>query len=158
MANTTMAESRHEISFWRSIGWSSGALAGLITGSILFFVSHGLPWGGSGAVNPTVMGLKIAPGAAANPSFFFGSLAIHMGISVLYGMLIGAIAHSFKHWVAGIVGMVVGLVLYFVDSALFAAFFSMDIPQRESAALLHHVAFGLIYKGMVRRHQPAPLM
>jgi hypothetical protein len=162
MASTTFSEMRSEPSLWRSIRWSSGAMAGLIVGSILFFVSRGIPWVGSGVIDPSIMGLEVAPGTEATPSLFFGVLAAHMGISALYGVLIAAIAHSFRPMVAGFVGGLIGLVLYFVDYALFAALFSNEIPQREIAAVITHIAFGIItaetYKGMVRRRRPAPLL
>ena len=163
MAGTTMTETRYGPSLWRSIRWSSGAMAGFIVGSVLFFVSNGMfPWGTSGAINPAIMGLVVAPGAEATPSLFFGVLGMHLVLSVAYGLLIAAVAHSFRPILAGVVGGLIGLVLYFVDYALFAAMFSSEIPQREVAAVLTHIAFGLItaetYKGMVRRRQPAPLL
>lgn len=162
MASTTLTETRSEPSLWRSIRWSNGAAAGLIVGLILFFVSKGNPWTGSGLIDPSVMGLEVAPGREATPGFFFGTMALHLALAAIYGVVISAIAHSFRPMVAGMVGGLIGLVLYFVDSAVFTAMFSNEVPQSELAAVVHHIAFGIItaeaYKGMARRRQPAPLM
>lgn len=162
MASTTINNARMDTSFWRSIRWQNAALAGLVVGAILFFVRGGIPWVASGAINPNVMGFDPNPGAAGKPGYFFTTLLMHLGVATAYGLVVGAIAHSFRPLAAGAVGAAVGLVLYFINYAIFTGVVGNEVPQRELAVALHHVAYGILtaefYKGMVRRRTPAPLM
>lgn len=161
MASTTIEQSRLEPTHFRNVQWQKAALAGLMVGAIMFFARAGIPWVASGAINPNVMGFEPAPGAPGTPTYFLGMLALHLGVAAVYGLIIGAIAHPLRPFLAAAAGATAGLVLYFITFAIFRAAVP-DVPQREVAAGLHHLAFGVIaaafYKGMVRRRAPIPLM
>lgn len=145
-----------------SVRWHDGAMAGLIVGTVLFFLTRGIPWVGSGAIDPAIMGREVSPGQEPSPGFFLGVMSLHLILSVLYGLIVAAIVNPFRPVVAGMIGGFVGLVLYFIDFGLFSAFGSNAGALSEWPSLLMHVAFGIIaaeaYKGMTRRAWEAPMM
>jgi hypothetical protein len=104
------------------------------------------------------MGREIGGDRTPSGGFFLGMLGMHFLVAVIYGMIIAPIVHGFRPWVAGLVGAVVGLVLYFINYAI--AGMMLDVSsQPEWPSIVHHVVFGLVfaetYKGMVRRRAPA---
>ena len=162
MATSTYSIGRDPSSFWGSIRWNRAIQAGLIVGAILFLLTRGIPWVGSGAINPAIMGREVAPGREATPMFFFSIMALHFLVSVLYGLIIAPIVHGFRPWMAGLIGAVVGLVLYFISYAVAGMLIESAMTQREWTPIILHLTFGLFcaetYKGMVRRRPAAPLM
>src|SRR4051812_22671156 len=112
MPTATYPNSDSESSLLRSIRWRRASQAGLIVGLIAFLVNHGIPWVGSGAINPAIMGREVATGEHLSALMTLGIFGIHMVVSLLYAWIVAAIAHGFKPFVAGVVGGVVGLVLY----------------------------------------------
>lgn len=160
MAITTYSFRRNDTSFFGTIRWSRAVEAGLIVGAITFLLSRGIPWVGSGLINPAVMGRELTPGHAPGGSLFLEALAIHFGLSVVYALIIAPIVHGFRTWVAGAVGGLVGLVLYFINYAVAGMIMDMD-GQREWSCVVLHIVFGIIcaeaYKGFVRRRPAEPL-
>lgn len=162
MATSAYSLDRNHSGLMHSVRWKRALQAGLIVGAIMFLLTRGIPWIGSGAINPAVMGREVSPGAEATPMFFFGVMSLHFIVAALYGLIIAPIVHGFRPWVAGAVGAVVGLVLYFISYAL--AGMLMEIPpnQREWPSFAIHIIFGIVcaetYKGMVRRRSPAPVL
>ena len=162
MASTTYDIGRRNTNFFHAVRWKRALQAGLIVGAIMFLLTRGIPWVGSGAINPAVMGREVAPGQEATPMFFFGVMSLHFIVAALYGLIISPIVHGFRPFLAGAVGSVVGLVLYFMSYAI--AGMVMDVPanQREWPSLVIHVIFAIIcaetYKGMVRRRRDVPVM
>src|SRR5687768_5312221 len=154
MATTTYMD-RNSTGLMHSVRWKRALQAGLIVGAIMFLLPRGIPWVGSGAINPAVMGREVAPGDAATPMFFFGVMSLHFIVSAIYGVVIAPIVHGFRPWAAGAVGAVVGLVLYFITYALAGMLMETPANQREWPALAIHIIFGIVcaetYKGMVRR-------
>ena len=162
MATTTYQIDRNSPGLMHSVRWKRALQAGLIVGAIIFLLTRGIPWVGSGAINPAVMGREIAPGSEATPMFFFGVMSLHFIVSALYALIIAPIVHGFKPFAAGAVGAVVGLVLYFISYALAGMFMEIPANQREWPSLAIHIIFGIVcaetYKGMVRRRRPVPVM
>lgn len=162
MASTTYSMERSHPGLLSSVRWKRALQAGLIVGAIMFLLTRGIPWVGSGAINPAVMGREVAPGESATPMFFFGVMSLHFIVAALYGLIIAPIVHGFKPWAAGAVGAVVGLVLYFISYAIAGMMMEVPASQREWPSLVIHVIFGIIcaetYKGMVRRRRPVPMM
>jgi hypothetical protein len=148
--------------YMRSIRWRDGAVAGLMMGTVLFFLTRGIPWVGSGAIDPAIMGREVAPGQEPSAGFFFEILGMHLFLATVYGMLIGLIVNPFRPVIAGSIGALVGLVLYFLDMAIFAAMFGQSASLSEWPSLLMHIVFGItaaeVYKGMTRRLWTAPVM
>lgn len=162
MATTTYSMDRSHLGLLNSVRWKRALQAGLIVGAIMFLLTRGIPWAGSGAINPAVMGREIAPGEAATPMFFFGVMSLHFIVAALYGLIIAPIVHGFKPWAAGAVGAVVGLVLYFISYAIAGMMMEVLASQREWPSLIIHIIFGIVcaetYKGMVRRRRVAPVL
>lgn len=159
---TTYSIGRNHGGLARAVKWSRALQAGLIVGAIMFLLTRGIPWVGSGAINPAVMGREIAPGQEATPMFFFGVMSIHFLVAAAYGLLIAPIVHSFRPFLAGAVGAVVGLVLYFISYAIAGMIIDTPATQREWQSIAIHIIFGIVcaetYKGMVRRRRDVPLM
>src|SRR5213592_2212725 len=109
MASTTYSFRRDHTTFLASINWMRAVQAGLIVGAIMFLLSRGIPWVGSGAIDPAIMGRDISPGQSPTPLFFASVMLLHFAVAILYGLIIAPIVHGFKNWVAGAVGGVVGL-------------------------------------------------
>ena len=155
MPTTTASESRGESTFFRSVNWGKAAQAGLIVGGILYLISRGIPWVGSGMIQPTIMGREMASSDEATAGVFFGYLVAHLLISVVYALILAPIVNGFKPMTAGLVGGLVGVILYFLNYAAFGLFFEGAAQQREWAAFLLHLAFGIItaetYKGLTKR-------
>lgn len=154
MATTTLNEGRGESTFLRSVNWGKAVQAGLIVGAILYLVSRGIPWVGSSMIQPTIMGREMAPSDEATGSIFFGYLIVHLVVSVIYGLIIAPIVNGFKPITAGLIGGVVGIILYFLNYAAFGLLFESVPGQREWIAFAIHLAFGVItaetYKGLSR--------
>jgi hypothetical protein len=154
MATTTLDYRRGEQSFFTSVRWKRAFQVGLGVGAVMFLLTRGIPWVGSGAINPAIMGREISPGEEATPMFSFSVIGLHLMVSILYGLIIAPIVHGFKPWTAGAVGAVVGLVLYFINYALAGMLMENAITQREWPSIALHITFGIVmaeaYKGFVR--------
>lgn len=162
MAITTYSMDRSSPGLMHSVRWKRALQAGLIVGAIMFLLNRGIPWVGSGAINPAVMGRQVAPGAEATPMFFFGVMSLHFIVAALYALIIAPIVHGFRPFAAGAVGAVIGLVLYFISYAVAGMLMETPPGQREWPSLAIHIIFGIVcaeaYKGMVRRRREIPVM
>ncbi len=96
MASTTYSFGREDASFLNSVRWGPAIQAGLIVGAITFLLSRGIPWVGSGAINPAVMGREIAPGKGPSGVFFLSLMGLHFFLGVVYALIIVPIVHGFK--------------------------------------------------------------
>ena len=82
MASSTYRFERgHHSGLLHAVRWKRALQAGLIVGAILFLLSlfllsRGIPWIGSGAIDPAVMGRDISPGREATPLFFFSVMSL----------------------------------------------------------------------------------
>lgn len=154
MASTTYSLGNRP-TFFNSIRWNRAFQASLLVGGILFLVSRGIPWVGSGAVNPAIMGREINAGNSPSGVFFLSIMALHFLVSILYGVILAPIVHGFRPLVAGTVGGVVGLVLYFLNYAISGIFMDTSVTQHEWPSMVLHIVFGIFfaeaYKGMARR-------
>ena len=161
-ATSTYSRERNDSGLMHSVRWKRALQAGLIVGAIMFLLNRGIPWLGSGAINPAVMGREIAPGSEATPMFFMGVMSLHFMVAALYGLILAPIVHGFKPWLAGMVGAFVGLVLYFISYALAGMVMEAPMSQREWPSLAIHMIFGVVcaetYKGMARRRRLVPVM
>ena len=161
MATTTFKESNGEPTFFRSVDWAKAAQAGLIVGVILYLVSRGIPWVGSGMIHPNIMGREVAPSQEGTPMLSLGFLVIHLLVSMLYALIIAPIVNGLRPMVAGLAGGVVGLILYFLNYAVFGFLFEDAPGQGEWIVVILHLAFGVIvaetYKGMSRMREELPV-
>jgi hypothetical protein len=160
MAATLLDGGDADSTFIHSIRWRKATQAGFIVGLIVFLLNRGIPWIGSGMINPAIMGREVNAGQEATPMLFFGVLCLHLIVAIIYGWIISAIVHGFRPMVAGVVGGVIGLILYFISAAISGII--SDSAQREWPSLILHIAFGIIvaetYKGLARRRPRAPVL
>jgi hypothetical protein len=135
--------------------WLPAIIAGLIAGVILLVLPHGSPWSPLTLFNPAVMG-RIVPPSLGVP--IFSVIVIHLGLSLIYGLIVSLMVINVRELRAVVVGGVVGLVLYCLNygivSLLIPALKGSEIP-----VLVTHLVFGLIaagaYRGLLRRRVTA---
>lgn len=125
--------------------------AGFFTGLILLIVPHASPWEGLTSFTPTILGRTVPPTWGIP---VLGIVAMHLALSVIYGLIISLVVMSIRQlWAVGIGGLV-GLALFGVTLAIV----SSCIPEmrgNEVAVAVTHFVFGLIaaglYRGLLRR-------
>ncbi len=138
--------------------WGAAVGAGLIGGLLFLLVPHGSPWSGVTFFSPMIMGRAVPPTAKLALPLVW---AIHLGLAILYGVVICAILSGFRRWPGIFVGGLIGLGLYGLNYGAV----NLWLPQfggSEVSVLFTHVVFGLIVAGAyegLRRHirQAAPV-
>jgi hypothetical protein len=133
--------------------WSAAWGAGLIAGIILLVAPRGSPWSSLTFLAPVVMG-RVVPPEVGFP--FFGTLLVHMGLSLVYGLIISWVITSVTRLWAIVVGGFAGLVLYLINLGIVSTWFP-QLRSNEVPVIFTHVVFGLIaggaYRGLLRRKQ-----
>lgn len=131
--------------------WPAALGAGLIAGVILLIVPHGSPWEALSFFSPAVMGRSLPAGVQLPLVIVW---LIHLGVSVVYGLLVSrAVANAIQAR-AILIGGIIGLVLYGLNW-LAVGFFSPGMRGNEVSVALTHLVFGLItagaYRGLLKR-------
>jgi uncharacterized membrane protein YeiB len=140
----------------RWIHWPSALYAGLIAGAVLILVERGIPWASSRFSPEVIMGREVdAPGGGLGFSVIF----IQLGVAVLYAFLLAPVIHKINAFPAIMIGGLLGLVFYLLNSVIFTQIAPPGPLYPESAAIVAHVVFGLVasaaYKGMTTPRIPA---
>jgi len=136
------------------IRWGAAAWAGLV-GGIVFMMMEMLlvwlamgqsPWGPPRMIAAMVMGEGVLPPPATfSAPIMMVAMGIHLLLSVLYGLVLGAIVHRMGKGAALATGAVVGLVVYFVNFHLVAPMMFPWFTQAQNwVSVLSHVAFGFV--------------
>lgn len=133
----------------RRLKWGVAFYAGLLAGVVFLLFTGGTPW--SFEPQMTVMGRVIE--SPANAGGITGP-ALHMGLSIVYALIIAAIIYRMQTTPAVLVGGLCGAGLYLLNY-LVASYVIPDVPgQRESTTLITHIVFGMLaagaYKGLAR--------
>jgi hypothetical protein len=135
--------------------WVPAIAAGLIAGVILLILPHGSPWARLTLFTPAIMG-RIVPVSLGVS--VFSIIVIHLGLSLIYGLIVSLMVITVREMRAVVVGGIVGLVLYCLNFGMV----SLWIPAlkgHEVAVLVTHLVFGLIgaaaYRGLLQRRVPA---
>lgn len=135
--------------------WLPAILAGLIAGVILLVLPHGSPWSRLTFFNPAVMG-RIVPPSLGVP--VFSVIVIHLGLSLIYGLIVSLLVINVRELHAVLVGGVVGVVLYCLNFGIVSLFIPA-LKGGEIPVLVTHFVFGLIaagaYRGLLRRRVTA---
>lgn len=131
--------------------WHPAIIAGLIAGVILLILPHASPWERLTFFTPAVMG-RIVPASWGVPDF--SVIGIHIGLSLIYGIIVSLMVINVRELRAVLIGGVVGLVLYCLNFGIV----SLLIPAlkgNEMPVVLTHLLFGLVaagaYRGLLRR-------
>ena len=135
--------------------WGPALGAGLIAGLVLLVAPRGSPWASLTFFSPMIMGRSVPPAMMLPLPVLW---LIHLGVSVLYGLVISVAVSRLTSYRAILVGGAIGLLWYFVNwsivSVCWPAWRVDEVP-----VLFTHVVFGLIaagaYRGLLRRRQPA---
>ena len=132
----------------RGFQWSRAVMVGFIAGAILLIVPRGSPWEGLAFSEPVVMG-RYFPGMAV-PLVWL----IHLGISIVYGVVISRFVASYRIARALVTGALAGLALYILNLAVVKLLWHSGAPN-ELPVIFTHIVFGLIaagaYRGLLRR-------
>ncbi len=128
--------------------------AGLIPGIILLIVPRGTPWAPLTFFSPAVMGRPLPVGVEMPlPAVW----ALHLAVSVVYGLLISWAVGGLVQLRAVAAGGLIGIVLYWLNLAVVSWCWPVW-RANEVAVLFTHVVFGLIcagaYRGLLRRKVP----
>jgi hypothetical protein len=122
---------------------------------VLLIVPRGSPWSTLTFFAPAVVG-RVIPGDVGIG--FVTTLAIHMGVAVLSGLIISRAVQAVTQLRALVVGGIVGLILYLVNFAIVSAAFP-QLRGNEVSVLFTHAVFGCIaggaYRGLLQRHAAA---
>ncbi|HYE30650.1 MAG TPA: hypothetical protein VEH27_04425 [Methylomirabilota bacterium] len=134
------------------INWRYAIYAGMLAATVFLFVSRGIPWA-SGLMSPTIVGREVHPPVILDGNSSMSGLVVHLLVSLIYGILMAPVITRMRPFFAVLTGGALGLGLYALNAFIFAQFFP-DVPgQRESIAVITHMAFGMVaaaaYKGMV---------
>jgi hypothetical protein len=137
------------------VNWGMAVVAGLISGLVVWLLSHGTPWFTSGLVSPTFMGRDLKAPGAVNPAGSLLTVVAHLAISICYALVIAALVSRFRAiWALG-VGALVGLALYALNFVVFTLLWNVNWTGGELPVLVTHVVFALavagLYKGLARR-------
>lgn len=97
-------------------------------------------------------------------SFDFGimmtAMMIHVPLSIIYGLIVGAIVHRLNGINALIIGAIFGLAIYFINLDLIApAVFPWFMKAQNWISLVSHLVFGLVAGGAyagLREYMPLP--
>jgi hypothetical protein len=135
--------------------WWAALLAGLISGGIVWLLSHGIPWFTSGMVSPTLMGRDLKPPGAVDPHLSAWTVLLHLVLSIGYAMVIGLLAGQLRGLWALVAGAVVGLGLYALNYAAFNYVLAVEWSGNELSVLVAHLVFATVaagaYKGLASR-------
>jgi len=149
--------------------WRAAAWAGLIAG-IVFMMAEMLmvmlvkgesPWGPPHMMAAMILGKGVLPPPADfTLTIMMAAMAVHVPLSIVYGLAIGWLAHRFEMGVALAIGVAAGLAIYFVNFYPIAAIvFPWFAMARGAMSAVAHVLFGLVaggaYIALRRRPQSA---
>jgi uncharacterized membrane protein YagU involved in acid resistance len=136
------------------IRWGTAAWAGLVGGLVFMMMEMLLvwlamgqsPWGPPRMIAAMVMGKDVLPPPATfSAVIMMVAMAVHFMLSVVYGLVLGAIIHRMDKGAALATGAVVGLVVYFVNFHLVTSvIFPWFAMAQNWVSVLSHVVFGVV--------------
>jgi hypothetical protein len=137
---------------WR-VSLYSGLIAGLVSLIVetpfVWFINDQTPWLAARMTAAMLLG----PDAMSPPATFdlwlvALAFAIHIALSVVYALTLGAVVQGMPTANAAYAGGMFGIVLYFINLHVIApAFFPWFIELRNVISLISHIVFGAIAGG-----------
>jgi hypothetical protein len=148
--------------------WKAGVWAGLIAGAVFMMMEMLMvwlflgqsPWGPPRMIAAMMMGQGVLPPPATfDLGIMMTAMAIHFGLSVVYGLILAWIVHRLAGINATAVGGVFGLTIYFLNFHLIApVMFPWFTMAQNWVSIVSHLVYGLAL-GMsyaaLRHHKPA---
>lgn len=130
----------------------TGITAGLIAGIIFLILEmlmvplflDGSPWGPPRMIGAIVLGEGVLPPPA---NFEIGvvltAVILHMILSVIYALIIGAIIRNMSFGMAMLTGAVGGFIIYLINFYLMTGIWPWFANARNWVSIFAHVVFGL---------------
>jgi len=151
--------------------WRAAAGAGLIA-SVVFLVLEmvmvpvflgGNAWDPPRMMAAILLGEGVLPMPGQSPApldarILIAALTVHIGLSVLYALLLSAVVTRVPRSAALAVGIAFGLMLYVVNFYGFTALFPWFAMARNWVSIVAHAVFGLAAAwayGILARHPVA---
>ena len=149
------------------LDWGASGWAGLVAGAafILLQTFAGTVFGGGGKTEAVrrlasvALGESVLAGGEQYTAIvFLAAAAVHIPLSLIYARVLAAIIHGMPMARALGVGALFGAGLYFLNYHVISGIFPWFVSARGAAALIAHLAFGLlaagIYTGLTRPEPP----
>ncbi|HSJ62267.1 MAG TPA: hypothetical protein VK922_00050 [Gemmatimonadaceae bacterium] len=144
--------SDHASSRREGMRWGVAAMAGVVGGVILLVLQMllepvfvgGSPWGTPRMIAAVALGTEVLPPPETfDAGVFLTGVVLHLAMSALYGLALGAITHGMFLEMAVIMGAVFGLALYVVNFYLLTALFPWFAGSRNWVTVFSYIVFGL---------------
>jgi hypothetical protein len=131
------------------VRWNKAFYAAVGVGFIFLILSRAIPWWSAGFPE-MAMGRSLHLHEAWIPGLLINGL-LHMGLAVVYGLVLAVCIYRFSLVAALGAGVLVGLALYGLNFLVFQFFFTPSTTSEISAATVHVVFalfFTAVYKGI----------
>jgi len=130
--------------------WGAAVAAGLLAGLIFLAIPRGSPWSSVTFFSPVVAGRTLS--GQSLPLLVVW--ALHLGVSILYGLIVCRVVAGLKQARAILTGGLLGLVLYVINFGIVSTWWP-SIRGNEVSVVFTHIVFGLVvagaYRGLLRR-------
>ena len=151
--------------------WSEGVWAGLIAGAVFVMLEMFMvwalksesPWGPPHMMAAMILGEGVLPPPGTPAPFDMGIMmavmAVHIPLSIVYGLIGAWLVRRFDLGVALLIGAVFGWAIYIVNFLMIApVMFPWFGMARGGISIFAHVVFGAVltgaYIGLRARHRP----
>jgi uncharacterized membrane protein YagU involved in acid resistance len=169
MARTYDTDRHHTDSYAHDkTDWKAAVWAGLIAGAVFMMVEMMMvmvfmgqsPWGPPRMIAAMFMGREVLPPPAGfDMGIMMTAMMIHFPLSIIYGLIVGWIAHRMDKSKVLLVGAIFGLAIYFINFYLIApAMFPWFTKAQNWVSLVAHLIYGLALGwsyAALRHHKPA---
>ncbi|MDP3542270.1 MAG: hypothetical protein Q8T11_07375 [Elusimicrobiota bacterium] len=140
---------------WGAAGWA-GLAAGAAFVLIQTFASLVFGEGGSTAAVRRLASVALGEGVMSPDAPFpalvyFAAAIVHIPLSLIYARILAALIHRMATARALALGALFGAGLYFVNYYAVSGLFPWFVSARGPAALVSHLAFGLLAAGIYKR-------
>ncbi|HEV2208152.1 MAG TPA: hypothetical protein VG167_05215 [Verrucomicrobiae bacterium] len=132
--------------------WGAALGAGFIAGLVLLIIPRGSPWASLTFFSPAIMGRAVPAGMMLPLPFAW---AVHLGLSLVYGIIVSASIAALHRYRAVLVGGMIGAVLYLLNWLIVSLLWPRWAVGNQVPVIFTHVVFGMIaagaYRGLLRR-------
>lgn len=136
--------------------WLAALGAGLIAAIVLMVLPRASPWSSLTFFAPVIVGRVVPEGSDITPAI---AKILHLGLSMLYGIVVSLVAMHVTQLRALLAGALVGLGLYGLNYWIVSTQFQSLLGDEPTVAFTH-IVFGLIaggaYRGLLRRRPANP--
>lgn len=134
--------------------WIAGAVAGLIAGAVFMMVEMAMvmmfmgesPWGPPRMMGAMLLGQgALPPPATFDMGIIMAAMAVHVPLSVVYGLIGAWLIRRFDWGGAALIGAAFGFAIYIVNFYFVApAMFPWFVMARNWISAVTHIVFGIV--------------